>query len=195
MTLPEAWSMCSVSLLYTFTHFMSESKSVSCSDRNIMSTVGSYKYEELDVGEADCPLVLSLVLIAWHFFLFVSLWPTIAVTFRRILHCREEGDTTAMTECIFDWRRGTRWRRCRARKTRTGGWWDRGRTTLCLSHPITSKARHFVCDILVSDISSIFWVRVICREQQLVLEDSRQMRGKIDWKDLINVCIDTQKHM
>lgn len=144
MTLPEARSMRSVSPFYTFTHFVSESKSVSRSDRNIMSTARSYKYEELDVGEADCPLVLSLVLIAWHFFLFVSLWPTIAVTFRRILHCREEGDIAAMTECIFDWRRGTRWR-WQGQENENRGMM-RQRENDFVSFPIRSRAQR---DILV----------------------------------------------
>lgn len=43
--------------------------------------------------------------------IFVSLRQTIAVTFKRILQRREEGRAEAVTECMRDWRRGTRCRR------------------------------------------------------------------------------------
>lgn len=68
---------------------------------------------QLQIWIARCErirLVVLCFIVAWHFFLFDSLWQTIAVTFRRISHRREDRDAVAMTERVLDWRRGLRWR-------------------------------------------------------------------------------------
>ena len=116
----------------------------------------------------------------WHFFLLVLLLQTIAVTFRGILHGKVEGVTVAMTECIFDWSRETSRGDGRVRKMRTVGR-DGERITSRLSCLITSTAGRFCSDVLVSGISSITRIFVICWRQS-GSEDLRQMGGKIGYK-------------
>ncbi len=152
-------------------------RSYKCTNAN---TDSSCETTRLSCGWNKRKSVLHLVFTPWHFFLFVLLRQTIGVTFRGILHCREEWVMVAMTECFFDWRRGARWGDGRARKLRTRRW-DWEKITSRPSHLITNTVGLFSSDIFVSGISSVFWIFVISR-QQMILEDTWQIKREVACK-------------